>query len=64
MIQDLAMTIASLRMPAAEVYEALSNLDEFALKDEQIEKVRIMIPSPEIQKQLEDNRASYYQLTS
>ena len=64
MIQDLAMTIASLRMPATEVYEALSSLDEFALKDEQIEKVRIMIPSLEIQKQLEDNRASFYQLTT
>ena len=35
-INDLAMTIMSLRIPAVEIYQILSSLDEFTLSYEQI----------------------------
>ena len=43
-------------MPAADVVEALSTLDELALTSEQTEKIRIMVPKPEQEKLLEENR--------
>ena len=51
------MAIASLRVPAPDVVEALSTLDELALTAEQAEKVRLIVPEPEQAKLLEDNRA-------
>jgi len=33
-LQDLAMTISSLRMPATDVYDALATLDDFALNED------------------------------
>ena len=50
------MAIASLRVPAADVVEALTTLDELALTSEQAEKIKIMVPEPEQEKLLEENR--------
>ena len=57
------MAIASLRVPAPDVVEALSTLDELALNAEQAEKVRLIVPEPEQAKLLEDNRAKADELT-
>ena len=57
------MAIASLRVPAPDVVDALSTLDEFALTAEQAEKIRLIVPEPEQEKLLEDNRAHAEELT-
>ena len=57
------MAIASLRIPANDVVEALSTLDELALTSEQAEKIRLIVPEPEQEKLLEDNRDKADELT-
>lgn len=57
------MAISSLRMPATDVYDALSTLDDFTLNEDQIQKVCLMIPEPDLVKQLEDNRAAADELS-
>lgn len=52
-INDTAMALASLRMPANEVVEALMTLDEFSLNTESINKVQLVIPAQEQIDQLE-----------
>lgn len=41
------MTIASLRIPAADVVEALSTCDEYALNSDQASKLALIVPNPE-----------------
>ena len=50
-------------MPATDVYDALSTLDDFMLNEDQIQKVCLMIPEPDLVKQLEDNRAAADELS-
>ena len=50
------MTIASLRLPAADVVEALATCDEYALNTDQASKLALIVPQPEQSKLLEDNR--------
>ena len=50
-------------MPATDVYDALSTLDDFTLNEDQIQKVCLMIPEPDLVKQLEDNRAAADELS-
>ena len=57
------MAISSLRMPASDVYDALSTLDDFTLNEDQIQKVCLMIPEADLVKQLEDNRAAADELS-
>lgn len=57
------MAISSLRMPASDVYDALSTLDDFTLNEDQIQKVCLMIPEADLVKQLEDNRADADELS-
>lgn len=62
-IADATMTLASLRVPAADVVDALSTLDEFALTGDQCEKIKLIVPGPEEEKLLEDNRSKAEELT-
>ena len=41
------MAIASLRIPAPDVVDALSTLDEFALNADQADKIKLIVPEPE-----------------
>lgn len=50
-------------MPASDVYDALSTLDDFTLNEDQIQKVCLMIPEADLVKQLEDNRAAADELS-
>lgn len=50
-------------MPASDVYDALSTLDDFTLNEDQIQKVCLMIPEADLVKQLEDNRADADELS-
>jgi len=54
---DAAMSIASLRIPASEVVEALTTLDDISLNAEQATKLSLIIPNEEQMKLLEENRA-------
>lgn len=51
------MSIASLRIPASEVVEALTTLDDISLNAEQATKLSLIIPNEEQMKLLEENRA-------
>jgi formin 2 len=53
---DAAMSIASLRIPASEVVEALTTLDDISLNAEQATKLSLIIPNEEQMKLLEENR--------
>lgn len=50
------MSIASLRIPASEVVEALTTLDDISLNAEQATKLSLIIPNEEQMKLLEENR--------
>ena len=56
-LMDSAMSIASLRMPASEVVEVLTTLDEISLSAEQATKLQLLIPNEDQIKLLEENRA-------
>ena len=63
-ITEIAFAIASLRMSSQDVYDALITLDDFALNEEQVSKINLIIPEPEQEKLLEDNRAAAAELTN
>jgi len=62
-IADTAMTVASLRLPASDVVDALTALDDISLNTEQAAKLLIIVPNAEQEKILEDNRAFAEELT-
>ena len=62
-LNDTAMALASLRIPAQDVVDALLAVDDFALNAEQASKLALIIPSPEQEKLLEANRPKALELT-
>ena len=62
-INDIAMAKASLRLSAADVVDALSIVEDFSLSAEQVQKLALIVPRPEQEKLLEDNRASAAELS-
>ena len=62
-VTDVAMALASLRVPSGDVLDALSTLDDFALNPEQISKLALVIPTPEQEKLLEENRHCAHELS-
>lgn len=57
------MTLASLRIPAPDVVDALTMVDDVLINADQAQKLTSIMPTQEQEKLLEDNRACASELT-
>ena len=46
-INDIAMALASLRVAASDVVDALIIVEDFSLSAEQVQKIALIVPQPE-----------------